>query len=85
MTVATITRPATTRVVAGVVVTERSPQAQSICEPRWAGKGYTPEVDPCGGCPLSQPCITQSTTRNMEEYNAWINRINALAKTLCPT
>lgn len=34
--------------------------ARSICVPRWEGKGNTPKVDPCEGCPLYGPCINKA-------------------------
>lgn len=61
---------------------KRSAKVEAICLPRWP-KGKqgkrTPKVDPCDTCPLFQPCIKDSVTRNESEYDAWILRINQLA------
>jgi hypothetical protein len=58
----------------------KSSRARAICDARWEGKGLTPKRDPCGGRPLYGPCVQNSTTRNLEEFSAWVGRINALAE-----
>ena len=62
----------------------RSPEAYAICRPRWEGVGKdVPKIDPCGGCPLYQPCVQQSVVvPGIEAYRNWIDSINSLAKEL---
>lgn len=54
--------------------------ARSICVPRWEGKGNTPKVDPCEGCPLYGPCINEAPYYGgMEAFVRWIDGINRAA------
>lgn len=59
----------------------KSEKTKLICLPRWEGKGETPKVDPCGGCPLYQPCVMKGTFGPGEgAYNNWIDGINKKAE-----
>ncbi len=61
-------------------MTTKNANARSICEPRWAGKGNTPRIDPCDGCPLYKPCIQGGAGwQGMESFRKWIASINDLA------
>jgi len=83
------TTPNTTTAEAGRVdpvvrhsLIERSEKVLSICRPRWEGKGNTPKIDPCGGCPLYDPCVNKSpVVPGAEAFNSWVGGINAMAET----
>lgn len=65
---------------------EKSAAVQAICAERWHGKGPTPRVDPCGGCPLYSPCINEGcVVPGAEAFNKWITGVNAARDLLSST
>lgn len=60
----------------------KNANAQAICHPRW--KGWTPKSkhDPCGGCPLFEPCVRECPRGGLEAFTSWVKKINRLADSL---
>lgn len=59
---------------------EFNAEKNAICVPRWAGWVYPKSKhDPCGGCPLSTPCIKVNVQAGPESFNRWIDGVNELA------
>lgn len=53
---------------------------RDICEPRWVGWEWPKSKnDPCGGCPLKQPCNVVINAGS-QAYDKWIDSVNLLAE-----
>lgn len=65
-----------------------SEAVEAICRPRWVEydrcmreKKPLPRVDPCGQCPLYNPCISKAPVgiQTLGKLNAWITAKNDAA------